>query len=115
MGSRSGSCGLDDSAIGQHAIEAGEFFHGDFPAPQRQRQSVIRLGLHAGDARALQELIEIGLMKLRGYPDCRNVAAANEGVLGGDGADEVAVEILRREGTERSGRVRRMVLGWSTP
>ena len=52
-----------------------------------------------------QKLVEIGLPELRGNPDRRNVAAANQSVLGGDGADEIAIEVFRREGAERSGRV----------
>jgi hypothetical protein len=73
--------GCMHALIGQHRIEAGQFFHGDFAATQRQRQPVVRFGLHAADARALQELIEIRLSELSGHPDRRNVAAANESVL----------------------------------
>ena len=84
------------AAIGEHRVEAGQLLHGHFAAAQHQRQPVVLPAGQAADAGGAQEVVQIRMPQLRGYPDGGDVAAADQRVGGGDRTEEVAVEILRR-------------------
>ena len=63
------------------------------------------LALHPADAGALQKLMQRRLRELRAHRDGRHVAAADQRIMGTDRAGETAIEILRRERTERGRRI----------
>jgi hypothetical protein len=96
---------LQHAAIGEHRIKARQLLHADLAASQHERETVMLLACKMSDAGALQELIEIRRMQLRGDPDGRNVAAAVKRIGRGDRAQESSVEILRGVGAERSRHV----------
>ena len=91
--------------VGEHRVQSRELFHRDFAAAERERQAVEGFRLQVAHAGALQELVQARLLQLRRDPHGRDVAAANQRLLGADRPEETAVEVFGRERTERCRRV----------
>ena len=70
------------AAVGEHRVEAGELLHRDFAAAERERQAVERLGLQAARRRRSAGTDRARLLQLRRDPHGRDVAAANQRLLG---------------------------------
>ena len=93
------------AAIGEHGVQAHEFFHRDLAATQRKREAVMRFAGHARHARAAQKFVQGRRFEFGRDRHGRHIAAAHQRFLRGDGADEAAIEIFGAERPERGRRV----------
>src|SRR5215469_16486346 len=96
---------MENALVGEHRVHAREFFHADFAATQSESESVVVLRFEVAHTGALKELIKTGLFQLACNPYRRDIAASHERLLRGDRAEELTVEILRREWAKRRRRI----------
>jgi len=97
--------GAEQPVVAEHRVESGELFHRHLTAAKHEREAVMRFLLEVAHAGTLQELIQGRLLQLHRRPHRRDIAAADQRLLGADRTGKAAVEVLGRERSERRWRV----------
>src|SRR5882757_1989159 len=80
--------------VRERSIEPHQILQRNFCPTQRKRETVKRFGFRQTYIGCAQKLVKRGMRKLRREFNCRNIAAARQGVACADRSKKFAIEIF---------------------